>query len=83
MIMTEVVVTRGGQITITRSVREKLAVEEGDIVIVNTLGSLMLVSKKDPAVFNKHGFLPDNFEKLLKKIRSSPEERLKRFGIIQ
>ncbi len=37
---------------------------------------------KDPAIFNKHNFLPENFEKLLKKIRSSPEERLKRFGLI-
>ena len=79
--MTEVVVTRGGQITLTRDVREKLHISEGDTIIVNTLGETILASKRNPKIFEKHSFLPENFETVLKKIRSSPEERLKRFGI--
>ena len=80
--MTEVMVTRGGQITLTKDVREKIGVEEGDVMTVNTSGNIILISKKDPSIFEKHDFLPPNFEKILKKIRNSPEERLKRFGII-
>lgn len=81
-IMTEVVVTRGGQMTLTRDVREKLHISEGDTIIVNTIGDMIMASKRDPNVFEKHDFLPENFEKTLKKIRLSPEERLKRFGIV-
>lgn len=81
--MAETIMTRGGQITISKEFRKRLNVEEGDIVTVNTIGEIMLVSKKDSNVLDKSGFLPENFDKLLKKIRSSPEERLKRFGIIE
>ena len=80
--MSEVVVTRGGQITLTKDVREKMDVEEGDVIIVNTLGDMIIASKMDPKVFDKRDFLPENFEKILKSIRASPEGRLKRLGII-
>ncbi len=80
--MTEVIVTRGGQVTLTKDVREKLSIREGDIVMVNVLGNIASVSKKDPAVFEKHNFLPDNFPKLLAQIRRfSLADRLKRLGI--
>jgi AbrB family looped-hinge helix DNA binding protein len=81
--MGETIVTRGGQITLTKDVRRKLEVTEGDTMIVNTMGSTILVSKKDPRAFDKGGFLPSDFKKILKKIRKFPEERLKRFGIIE
>lgn len=80
--MGEVMVTRGGQITLTKDVREKLHIREGDTIVVNTLGDMIIATKRDPEIFEKHDFLPENFEKTLKKLRSSPEERLKRFGII-
>ncbi len=80
--MGEVLVTRGGQITLTKDVKEKLHIKEGDTIVVNTLGDLIIATKKDPKAFEKHNFLPDNFEKTLKDLRSSTEERLKRFGII-
>ncbi|MBI2675060.1 MAG: AbrB/MazE/SpoVT family DNA-binding domain-containing protein [Candidatus Aenigmarchaeota archaeon] len=80
--MAEVVVTRGGQITLTKDVRSRLRVEEGDIIIVNVIGNMIMASKRDPSVFDKRDFLPENFEKVIRNIRSSPEGRLKRFGII-
>ncbi|MBI5347043.1 MAG: hypothetical protein HZB66_00345 [Candidatus Aenigmarchaeota archaeon] len=33
-----------------------------------------IAGKRDPKVFEKHDFLPENFEKTLKRIKSSPEE---------
>ncbi len=38
--------------------------------------------KKDVMIFDKRNFLPGNFEKTLKTIKSSPKERLKRLGVI-
>ena len=80
--MGEVIVTRGGQITLTKDVREKLDIREGDTIVVNTMGDIIIAGKRDTEVFEKHDFLPENFQKTLKKIKSSPEERLKRFGIV-
>lgn len=80
--MTETTVTRGGQITLTKDIREKLDIAEGDTLIVNTIGETAVVSKKDIHVFEKHGFLPENFDKILESIRKfSLPERLKRLGI--
>ena len=81
--MTEVIVTRGGQVTLTKDIRAKLDIREGDTVMINTIGETAIISKRDPSVFHKHNFLPDNFEKTLRELRSfSFEERLKRLGII-
>ncbi len=80
--MPEVIVTRGCQITLTKDVRERLAVKEGDVIILNVMDNILIASKRDPKIWDRVGdFLPDNFDKILKKIRSSPEERLKRLGI--
>ena len=80
----EVIVTRGSQITLTKEIREKLHVKEGDVVIMNLIGDAVMLSKKDPKVFdNFESFLPDNFEKILNKIRHDEKERLKRIGIIE
>ncbi len=81
--MTEVVVTRGSQITLTKEVREKLGIHEGDVVTVNTLGDLALVSKKDSEVWdNVESFLPDDFEDLLKETRESSKDRLEELGVV-
>ena len=81
--MAEALVTRGGQITLTKDVREKMHIYEGDIKTINVLGDTALVTKKNSKVFEKHDFLPESFSKTLKEIRSfSWEDRLKRLGVI-
>ena len=83
--MTEVVVTRSGQITLTKNVREKAKVSEGDIVVVNVIGNTITISKKNIVAFDRRNFLPGNFEKTLTEMRhaSSWSKRLKRLGIVE
>ena len=80
----ETIVTRGSQITLTKDAREKLGIREGDRVVVNVAGDVIMISKKNSKVFDDfEDFLPANFEKTLKKIRTDEKERLKRLGIIE
>lgn len=82
--MSETIVTRGGQITLTKPIRDKLMIKEGDKININTMGSLIIISKKNKKAFENHDFLPDNFVKILEQIRSSPyTQRLKRLGLIR
>ncbi|MBI4450491.1 hypothetical protein HY642_00825 [Candidatus Woesearchaeota archaeon] len=81
--MAEVVMTRAGQITLTKDVREKLRISEGDVVLINVVGNQAIVTKRDPRVFDRlRSFLPQNFDALLKKLRAAPEGRLRRLGIL-
>ena len=81
--MLETIVTRGGQVTLAKDVREKLKIKEGDTIMINTIGETAVISKRDPSVLKKHNFLPDNFEKNLKESQTfSMEDRLKRLKII-
>ena len=78
------VVTRGSQITLTKEIREKAGIREGDRVILNVVGNTVVVAKRDPAVFdNIKGFLPENFDEIMKKMRTDSSERLRRLGIIK
>ena len=80
--MPTVVVTRGSQITLTKEVREKLHVKEGDRVTVNTIGRVALISKQDPTVWDRAGdFLPEDFEATMAALRADTTERLRRLGI--
>lgn len=82
--MEETIVTRGSQITLTKEIREKLHIKEGDRLILNIQGDVLMVSKKDSGVFDSvESFLPDKFEDIMKKIRFDAGERLKRFEITQ
>ena len=82
--MEETIVTRSSQITLTKEIREKLHIKEGDRLVLNIQGNVLMVSKKDSKVFDKiESFLPDKFEDILKKMRFDARERLKRFGITQ
>jgi len=82
--MGETHVTRGGQITLPKDIRRTLEIEVGDKLIVNREGNNVIISKKDPAAFDQGGFLPDNFEELIKKVRSrSMTNRLKRLGVLE
>lgn len=65
------IVTRGSQITLTKGVREVAGIMEGDRVILNVVGNTITVTKKDPSVFdNIKGFLPENFDEIMKKMRT-------------
>lgn len=80
--MPQVVVTRGHQITLTKEVRDELGIEEGDVVVVNTVGDAAVVTKRDPGVFREtEGFLPDDAGAVLARLRGDARERLERFGL--
>lgn len=71
--MTEVVVTRNHQMTLTKDIREKLGIREGDRVIVNVLGDVAMITKQDPGAFRgEASFLPEDFEAALSALRGDP-----------
>lgn len=77
-------VTRGGQITLTKDVREKLGVREGDTIVINIVGKSAFFSKKDINAFDNGDFLPEKFSKILEAIRKKPVMgRLRKLGIIE
>lgn len=81
--MSEVVVTRNHQVTLTKDVREKLGIREGDRVIVNVLGNVALITKRDSRAFRDSGsFLPDDFDEFLEGSRGDSEERLGDLGLV-
>ena len=81
---TETTVTRGCQVTLTKEIREKLHIREGDRLIMNVEGNRITIAKKDSSVFDKHEkFLPDDFEKTMKSLRKDYRVRMKRLGIIK
>ncbi|MFH2106955.1 MAG: AbrB/MazE/SpoVT family DNA-binding domain-containing protein [Candidatus Micrarchaeota archaeon] len=80
--MTEVYVTRNGQITLSKEIRDQLGIREGDCIVMNLVNDVILVSKKDPSVWDKvQSFLPENFENTLKAIRMDSSKRFKNLGI--
>lgn len=79
----EIIVTRGSQITLTKDEREEASIKEGDRVVINVFKDTILISKKNPDVFDSfESFLPSNFKDTLKKMRTDGKERLKRLGAI-
>lgn len=81
--MTQTLVTRNGQITLAKRVRERLHIREGDRVNVNVLGEIVLISKRDPRAFETHDFLPEQFSKTLHALRAfSHAGRLRRLGVL-
>lgn len=80
--MPQTVVTRGCQITLTKDVRDKLGIREGDVVTVNTLGNMAIITKRDRSAWRKaKGFLPDDFSAIMAKTRQDARDRLRRLGI--
>ena len=80
----ETKVTRGSQITLTRDVREKMHIKEGDRLILNIYVGVLVVSKRDAEIFDDfESFLPKGFENTLNKFRGDFRERAKRMGIMQ
>ena len=82
--MTKILVTRGGQITLTKEIRKKFGIKEGDLVNINSIGEIIIISKKNPETFNIHGFLPESFPKTLENLRKLDSvARLKKLKIIE
>lgn len=80
----QTIVTRGGQITLTKEIRDRLGIREGDKVILNVSGRSVMVSKRDPKIFDDfESFLPANFDKMLRSFRHDEKARLKKLGIIE
>lgn len=80
----QTIVTRGGQITLTKEIRNRLDIREGDKIVLNISGGVLMVSKRDPKIFDKFDdFLPERFDKIIRKIRSDEKERLRRLGIVE
>lgn len=80
--MPQVVVTRGAQITLAKEVRDKLGIREGDVVNVNALGNMAIITKRDPGVWRRLGrFLPEDFEDVLRETREASRERFDRLGL--
>ena len=82
--MVETLVTRSGQITLTKDIRKKLNIKEGDSVNLNSIGELVIISKKNINAFEIGDFLPDNFSKTIENTRKLDiSARLKKLRIIE
>ena len=77
-----VTVTRNAQVTIPKDVREALGITVGDKVTVRVEGSRVVLEKVAEDVWlDCTGFLPEDFEKVLEKLRRDSRERFKRLGL--
>jgi AbrB family looped-hinge helix DNA binding protein len=76
-------VTRNAQVTIPKNVREALGVTEGDKVTVRVEGNRIVLEKVAEDVWSDcTDFLPEDFEKVLEKLRGDSRERFKRLGLM-
>jgi len=78
--------TRNGQITIPKEIREKLGIKKGTPLQVNLAGNTILIIKSSPEYWKnfRGGFLPKDFEETYRKIRESGDirKRFKQLGVI-
>lgn len=81
----ETKVTRNGQVTIPKEIREKLGIREGIKVHMNVSGSVIMITKRDPEFWRKFkgGFLPKDFKEIRKSWRKNELERLKKLGVLK
>ena len=80
--LTIVIVTRNAQITIPKKIRGALGIAEGDRVTLRIEGNRIVVEKVNEDVWSDcTDFLPENFEKVLEKLRKDSKERFKRLGL--
>ena len=78
----ETTVTRNGQITLSKKIRDKLGIMEGTRLVINSMGETILISKKDPKFWEN--FKGHNLSKEFdyKKTRKDDRERLVRLNIV-
>jgi AbrB family looped-hinge helix DNA binding protein len=80
--MAIVTVTRNAQVTIPKKIREALGIKEGDRITMRVEDGKVVLEKVTEDVWsNCTDFLPENFEKVLEKLRKDSRERLKRLGL--
>lgn len=81
-VLAVVTVTRNAQITIPKDVRKALGITEGDRVTVRVEGNTAVIEKITEDVWSDcTDFLPEDFEKVLEKLRRDSRERFKRLGL--
>lgn len=82
--MATATVTRHSQVTIPKKIREAVGIDEGDKVRMEIVeGKKILIEKANKEVWKDcTNFLPENYEKLMKSLRSDSRNRFKRLGLI-
>ncbi|MBD3202947.1 AbrB/MazE/SpoVT family DNA-binding domain-containing protein [Candidatus Woesearchaeota archaeon] len=70
----ETTVTRNGQITLTKEIRDELNIKVGTKLIINRIGSLILIKKKDKNFWDTYkgdalvkGYNPKKYRKDYRK----------------
>lgn len=77
-----VTVTRNAQVTIPKKIREVLGIREGDRVTIRVEGERVVLEKVTEDIWlDCTDFLPEDFERVLEKLRKNSRERFKRLGI--
>jgi len=79
------IVTRNGQVTISKEYREKLEIHEGTPLQMHLMGNMIILKKTTPEYWKnfKGGFLPANFEEIRETWRGDELKRLKKLGILK
>jgi AbrB family looped-hinge helix DNA binding protein len=82
--MSSVTVTRHSQVTIPKEIREAVGITEGDKVQMKVVeGNKIMIEKATPDAWKEcTDFLPVDFEKLLKSLRTDSTNRFKRLGLV-
>jgi AbrB family looped-hinge helix DNA binding protein len=79
--MPVVKITRNYQLTIPKSIRERLGLKEGDIVEIYQEEDKIIIKKLEK-IEDIRDFLPKDFDDVLKKMRTDSVSRLKRLGVL-
>ncbi len=82
--MTSIIVTRHSQVTIPKKIREAVGISEGDKVQMKVVeGNKIMIEKANEETWKDcTNFLPEDFEKVLKYLRTDSTNRFKRLGLI-
>lgn len=82
--MSSVTVTRHSQVTIPKEIREAVGIKEGDKVQMKVVeGNKIMIEKVTQDAWKEcTDFLPVDFEKLLKSLRTDSTNRFKHLGLV-
>jgi len=74
--MASTIVTRNGQITLSKNVRAQLGIAEGTKLTLNVVGDAIMITKKDLNFWkSRESFLDDDFADVLKELRANSYSR--------
>jgi len=82
--MASVTVTRHSQVTIPKEIREAVGIAEGDRVHMKVVeGNKIIIEKANQEAWKDcTDFLPEDFEKILKTMRTDSTKRFKHLGLV-